>query len=70
MVQCLRLCLPLQKLWVQSLVRKLRSRMPHSAGKTNKQKHLIARTVLKKIFKKMLKKTVKEENRKDLFSFL
>ena len=44
--------------------------MPHSAGKTNKQKHLIALTVLKKIFKKMLKKTVKEENRKDLFSFL
>ena len=30
--------------------------MPHSAGKTNKQKHLIARTVLKKIFKKMFKK--------------
>ena len=47
------------------------TKVPHAAQcRQNKQKHLIARTVLKKIFKKMLKKTVKEENRKDLFSFL
>ena len=50
-IQCLRLRLPNQWVWVQSLVGEIRSHMPHSTNTETQNR----RNIIKKIFEKLEK---------------